>query len=59
MESSPRGAALIINNKEFEHLDQRDGTDHDCEMLKQLFESKLNFAVEVQEDLKGEVPLVV
>lgn len=52
MDSKPRGAVLIINNKKFEkdHR-ERPGTEQDCRKLKLLFE-KLCFLVFVKEDLK-------
>lgn len=52
MDSNPRGAVLIINNKKFENNHQkRPGTEQDCKKLKHLFE-KLGFYVCVKEDLK-------
>lgn len=51
MTSTPRGIAVIINNKNFlessgQHLSSRDGTEVDREALKRLFK-KLQFKVEV------------
>lgn len=52
MDSKPRGAVFIINNKKFmnDHH-ERSGTEQDCMKLKLLFE-KLGFRVCVKEDLK-------
>ena len=51
MTSTPRGIAVIINNKNFlessgQHLSPREGTDVDRDALKKLFK-KLQFKVEV------------
>lgn len=55
MDSKPRGAVFIINNKQFmnDHH-ERSGTEQDCMKLKLLFE-KLGFVVCVKEDLKRHV----
>lgn len=55
MDSKPRGAVFIINNKQFmnDHH-ERPGTEQDCMKLKLLFE-KLGFVVCVKEDLKRHV----
>lgn len=55
MNSKPRGAVFIINNKQFmnDHH-ERSGTEQDCMKLKLLFE-KLGFVVCVKEDLKRHV----
>ena len=55
MTSTPRGIALIINNKNFlessgQHFSAREGTDVDREALKKLFK-KLQFKVEVRNNL--------
>lgn len=39
MSSKPRGRALIINNEEFEHLPNRDGTLRDRQALETLFKA--------------------
>ncbi|KAK3589766.1 hypothetical protein CHS0354_021095 [Potamilus streckersoni] len=58
MDAEPRGICLIINNKKFfqeendprsRKLEDREGTDVDCEKLQNLF-SKLHFKVEIQCD---------
>lgn len=60
MNSSPRGIAVIINNKNFlvssgQHRSPREGTDVDREALKKLFK-KLQFKVEVHNNLtKAEI----
>ena len=60
MNSSPRGIAVIINNKNFlvssgQHLSPREGTDVDREALKKLFK-KMQFKVEVHNNLtKAEI----
>ena len=51
MNRSPRGVAVIINNKIFlessgQHLSPREGTDVDRDALKKLFQ-KLQFKVEI------------
>lgn len=52
MDSKPRGAVLIINNKNFENdHHERPGTEQDCMKLKNLFED-FDFFVSVKEDLK-------
>lgn len=51
METEPRGLLLIINNQEFEGgLSKRDGTDVDCNKLRELFMS-LGFGVDVRRNL--------
>lgn len=53
MDSDPRGAVLIINNRRFENNHkERLGTEQDCRNLKLLFE-ELGFQVYVKEDLKS------
>lgn len=53
MESDPRGLLLIINNKTFQGgLSNRDGTDIDCQNLRELF-LRLGFGVDVRENLKA------
>lgn len=53
MDSDPRGAVLIINNRRFENNHkERLGTEQDCRNLKLLFE-ELGFDVYVKEDLKS------
>lgn len=53
MESDPRGAVFIINNRRFtNNHKERLGTDQDCWNLKILFE-ELGFHVYVKEDLKS------
>ena len=59
MDSKPRGVALIINNENFDCLEQRVGTDKDCQMLARLFEDNLHFDVLIHRDLTGEVTHVV
>lgn len=55
MDSKPRGAVLIINNKIFENdHKERPGTEHDCMKLKNLFED-FDFCVSVKENLKRHV----
>ena len=49
MSTSPRGIAVIINNKNFERMSNRLGTDIDRDDLGKLF-SKLKFDVEVYDD---------
>lgn len=54
MTSTPRGIAVIINNKNFlestgQHLSPREGTDVDRDALKKLFK-KLQFKVEVYDN---------
>ena len=55
MNRSPRGIAVIINNKTFlessgQHLSPRQGTDVDRDGLKKLFQ-KLQFKVEIYNDI--------
>lgn len=53
MDSDPRGAVLIINNRRFaNNHKERLGTEQDCRNLKLLFE-ELGFHVYVKEDLKS------
>lgn len=53
MDSDPRGAVLIINNRRFaNNHKERLGTEQDCRNLKLLFE-ELGFQVYVKEDLKS------
>lgn len=55
MDSKPRGAVLIINNKIFENdHNERPGTEQDCMKLKKLFED-FDFCVSVKENLKRNV----
>lgn len=60
MNSSPRGIAVIINNKTFllcsgQHLSPRQGTDVDRDALKKLFQ-KLQFKVEIYNNItKAEI----
>lgn len=50
MDSKPRGAVLIINNKNFRiNNEERQGTERDCGNLKRLFE-EFGFVVSVKED---------
>ncbi|KAL3853874.1 hypothetical protein ACJMK2_013173 [Sinanodonta woodiana] len=58
MDAEPRGICLIINNKKFYQeendprqlkLDDREGTDVDCEKLQTLF-NNLHFKVEIKHD---------
>lgn len=55
MNRSPRGIAVIINNKTFlessgQHLSPREGTDVDRDALKKLFQ-KLQFKVEIHNNI--------
>lgn len=50
MDSTPRGCALIINNKNFQSIACRDGTDVDCQTLEDLFQY-LGFEVTIKQDL--------
>ena len=54
MTASPRGEALIINNKTFlsrsKQMDDRQGSEHDVPKLKKLFED-LGFKVTAKENL--------
>nr|XP_034337084.1 caspase-3-like [Crassostrea gigas] len=53
MDSDPRGAVLIINNRRFaNNHKERLGTEQDCRNLKLLFE-ELGFHVYVKEDLRS------
>lgn len=52
MDSDPRGAVLIINNRKFANHKERLGTEQDCRNLELLFE-ELGFQVYVKEDLKS------
>ena len=60
MNCSPRGIAVIINNKNFlkssgQHMAQRRGTDVDRDALKKLFKN-LQFKVEVHNNItKAEI----
>ncbi|XP_030843308.1 caspase-like [Strongylocentrotus purpuratus] len=54
MKSRPRGIALIINNKNFETMEVRAGTDVDCRNLENVFK-QLGFDVIVHNDVKGGV----
>ena len=58
MDRSPRGIAVIINNKKFLESSgqtQRDGTDVDRDALKKLFQ-KLQFKVEIYNNItKAEI----
>lgn len=44
MESKPRGLCMIVNNRVFDHLSERKGTDVDAQNLRFLFED-LGFSV--------------
>ena len=51
MNSTPRGLLLIINNHDFRgNFENREGTDIDCEGLRNLF-MDLGFGVEVRANL--------
>ncbi|KAL5005816.1 hypothetical protein ScPMuIL_016974 [Solemya velum] len=61
MDAKPRGYCVIINNKVFEQnledphsqpMPPRNGTDIDRDNLKWLFEEKMNFHVQVYNNLK-------
>nr|XP_022343163.1 caspase-2-like [Crassostrea virginica] len=53
MDSDPRGVVLIINNSKFEKdYGERQGTEHDCRKLKELFEG-FKFKVFVKENLRA------
>ena len=52
MSSVPRGIAMIINNKDFDTLKTRCGTDKDADDLQQLFKNTLGFTVEAHKNLK-------
>lgn len=54
MESHPRGQALIIDNEDFEHLNQRQHTDRDRDKLIYLFEHHLGFVIDVKKNLTGQ-----
>ena len=64
MSRSPRGVAVIINNKKFlessgQHMSQRGGTDIDRDALNKLFK-KLQFKVEVHNNqTKAEILRIV
>ena len=64
MSRSPRGIAVIINNKKFlessgQHMAQRGGTDIDRDALNKLFK-KLQFKVEVHNNqTKAEILRIV
>nr|KAG5698932.1 hypothetical protein BaRGS_024853 [Batillaria attramentaria] len=49
METTPRGKLLIINNERFDcvRMKNREGTQEDAKALKDLFEKRLGFHVEV------------
>ena len=49
MSRSPRGIAVIINNKNFKRMSKRSGTDTDRDDLYKLF-SNLKFDVKVYDD---------
>ena len=53
MSSDPRGIAMIINNKNFDTLPKRDGTDKDADDLEQLFDKTLGFIVQRHNGLKS------
>ena len=53
MSSVPRGIAMIINNKKFDTLKTRYGTDKDADDLQKLFRDTLGFTVEPHKDLKS------
>ncbi|XP_077864563.1 caspase-3-like, partial [Saccoglossus kowalevskii] len=50
MEHPRRGCAIIINNKNFENMEQRNGTEVDAHSLKTTFD-KLAFDVDEHTDL--------
>lgn len=52
MDTMPRGYALIINNKDFQLMNCRLGTDVDCQKLQDLFQY-LGFEVIVKHNLTG------
>ncbi|XP_030843309.1 caspase-2 [Strongylocentrotus purpuratus] len=52
MKSRPRGMALIINNKNFNTMKERTGTDVDCRNLENVFK-QLGFNLIVHNDLTG------
>lgn len=57
MDSDPRGVVLIINNSKFEKdYGERQGTEHDCRKLKELFEG-FKFKVFVKENLRAIVSM--
>ena len=59
MDSDPRGVVLIINNSKFEKdYGERQGTEHDCRKLKELFEG-FKFKVFVKENLRAFVSTIV
>lgn len=54
MRSNPRGIVLIVNNVEFDNLDDRKSSKVDVKNLKALF-TQMGFQVIIRENLTGKV----
>lgn len=55
--STPKGQCLVINNRDFNSMDTRTGTDKDRDNLTDLF-TKLGYMVKCKDNLSKEVSSV-
>uniref|UniRef100_A0A2L2YLJ8 Caspase-9-like isoform X3 n=1 Tax=Parasteatoda tepidariorum TaxID=114398 RepID=A0A2L2YLJ8_PARTP len=53
MKSKPLGYCVIINNVQFDLLEERIGSDVDAKELQKLFKEFLGFSVEVKHNMEG------